>query len=387
MKKVLALLSSALLLAWQNPLGAAPNSTCQGKNIRKIFPSGALWDICWTIADKEGLSLSQVHFKAPNGQYRRILGEASLSQVQTIFDNRTNSPVFITTQMGLGAKNTQALYAKNCQNGELHAENKKKILCARTVHKGYMYKYNFQRQTEAFELISHSQVGLRSYQLRWTFYENGTIEPAIGFSGILSEKKENDQQRNRLNGQNDKTLTSFTDHYLWRLDFDLDTTHNDDSVQEINSIPYKNRTRKYKTINTLQTESARQLNPEHKTFWCIVDGNTSRSDIGPASYEIVPSHHDQSGANSFNQNWLKNDLYFTHYNRCERNMADNSTEDCKDNVADFIEDHQNIHQADIVAWYKQNNHYLPRSENPFRMTVQWNSFTLIPRDWNTQNPY
>lgn len=387
MKLTLTFMASVLLLAWHHSASAAPDDTCQGNNIRKTFPSGALWDLCWTIADKEGLSLSQVHFKAPGSAYRRILGAASLSQIQASFDDGATDPVFITTQLGLGGDNTQTLNQQACRQGELHAENGRNVLCTRTLQKGYLYKYTTQRQTDAFELSSYSQVGPRNYQLRWTFYESGTIEPAVGLSGILPAVGESDPQYGWPAGQNAEIATSFTDHYLWRLDFDLGTTHGNDSVQEISSIPSQDRRKKYKTIDTLPTETARQLNPENKTFWRIVDNNIPHPGIGPVSYEIIPSHYDQSGANSLNQSWLDNDIYFTRYNRCERHMANNATAGCSDNVSGFTGNQQSIEQADIVAWYKQSNHYLPRSEDSNRVATRWSKFQLFPRDWNIQNPY
>lgn len=387
MKFTLTFLTSLMLLAWQHSLSAAPDNNCQGNNIRKTFSSGASWDMCWTIADKEGLSLSQVRFKSPNGAYRRVLGAASLSQIQATFDDGATDPVFIATQLGLGAANTQTINQRACRNGVLHTESGRDVLCARTLDKGYLYKYTSQRQTAAFELSSYSQIGPRNYQLRWTFFENGTIEPAIGLSGILPAVGESAAQYGWPVGQNGEIATSFTDHYLWRLDFDLDTTHNNDSVQEINSIPSQDKRKKFKTIDTLLTETARQLNPVNKTFWRIIDNDTSHAGIGPVSYEIVPAHYDQSGANSLGQNWLNHDVYFTRYQGCERHMANNPTTDCSSNVADFAGNNQSITQADVVAWYKQSNHYLPRSEDSNRITTRWNSFRLFPRDWNNQNPY
>jgi primary-amine oxidase len=387
MKLALTFLTSVLLLAWQQSLTAAPDNTCQGNKIRKTFDSGALWDMCWTIADKEGLTLSQVHFKAAGSTYRRVLGEASLSQIQAAFDDGAVEPVFISTEMGLGGSNAQTLNRQVCEDGELQAENGRNVLCARTLHKGYLYKYNSQRQTEAFELSSYSQIGPRNYQLRWTFYENGTIEPAVGLSGILPAVGQSSADYGWPVTGNGETGTGFTDHYLWRLDFDLDTNPDNDSVQEISSIPTDNRLKKQKTMTMLELETAGKLNPDHKTFWRIIDNAASQPGIGAISYEIVPSHYDHSGANSLNQQWLEHDIYFTRHNHCERHAADNSAGNCGNTVADFIDNSQSIAQADVVAWYKLTNHYLPRSEDSNRIATRWSSFQLFPRDWNSQNPY
>lgn len=387
MKLAMTFLTSILLLAWHQSLTAAPDNTCQGNKIRKSFDSGALWDICWTIADREGLTLSQVYFQAPGGYHRRVLGEASLSQIQAVFDDGAIDPVFISTEMGLGGDNAQTLTQQACPNGNLHTENGRKLLCVSTRPKGYLYKYNTQRQTEAFEISSYSQIGPRNYQLRWTFYENGTIEPAVGLSGILPAIGQSSAEHGWPVTANGEIATGFTDHYLWRLDFDIDTDPANDSVEEISSIPDTTRLKKYKTLKTLDLETARQLNPDHKTFWRITGNKSAQPDIGPISYEIVPSHYDQSGANSLNQSWLADDIYFTQYRDCERQAANNNADNCGKNVTDFVNDQQNIRSADVVAWYKLTNHYLPRSEDSNRISTRWSSFQLFPRDWNAQNPY
>lgn len=387
MKLTLTFMASVMLLTWNHAANATPDNTCHGNNIRKAFPSGAAWNICWTIADKEGLSLSQVYFKSPDSPERRILGAASLSQIQAGFDDGATNPVFITTQMGLGGSNAQTINQQACPGGELQAENGRNVLCTRTLQKGYLYKYTTQRQTEAFELSSYSQVGPRNYQIRWTFYENGTIEPAVGLSGIFPAVDGSAEQHGWPVGQNGEIATSFTDHYLWRLDFDLGTTHGNDSIQEISSTPSADRLKKYKSIDTLQTETAKQLNPANKTFWRVIDNSIPNPGIGPVSYEIVPAHYDQSGANSRNQSWLEYDMYFTRYNACERHMANNPTNGCSASVSDFVDNYQSITKTDVVAWYKQSNHYLPRSEDSNRLATRWSSFQLLPRDWNTSNPY
>ncbi len=389
MKMVLVFLISALAFIWQTSLSAAPDPgyTCQGNTIRKTFPSGALWKICWTIKDKEGLSLSQIHFKAPGGYYRRVLGEASLSQVQTNFNDGNTASIFITTQIGMGGDRTQTITRKTCKGGKLYAENGRNVMCARTLPKGYLYKHKTQRQASAFELSSYSQIGTRNYQLRWMFHENGIIEPAIGLKPYSQKPAKYSSPYGRSDGQNSKTNTNFTDHYLWRLDFDIGDTHADDSVREVSSKPSQDRRKKYKTVDTLQTEVAKRLSPENKTFWNIFDGSIAHPGIGPVSYDIMPSSYDQSGANNSNQSWLDHDVYFTRYNRCERHMANNKV-GCGDNVTDFIRNNQAITQTDIVIWYKQSNHYQSSSEDTNKTAPRrWTSFQLIPRDWNAKNPY
>lgn len=386
MKYLIPSMTFISLMAWQNLAMAAPNATCQGEALKKTFASGAVWEFCWTIKDQEGLVLSQVHYQAPGTTYRRVLGEASLSQIEAEFDDGAIDPKFVTTQLGLGGNNMLAQTAQDCPAGELHAWNGRNVLCATTQKAGYLYKYNSQRQTERFDISTSSQIGPRNYSLRWSFYENGTIEPAVGLSGILPAVGESTADYGWPVGANGQIGSSFMDHYLWRLDFDLDDDPSNDLIEEINSTPTPDRLRKTKTLDVLGTETARSLNPETKRFWRVRDGD-SRNQAGYfISYELVPSNYDQSRANNRNQAWLANDVYFTTYNACERFAANNPSTNCSENAAQFVSG-QSINRQDVVLWYKQNNHYLPRSEDSNRMGIRWSSFKLLPRDWNAQNPF
>ncbi len=385
MKLMKTSLALCVLMGWQT-VSAAPSTTCQGEKIRKSFASGALWEFCWTVKAQEGLALSQVHYQAPGGFYRRVLGEASLSQIEATFDDGAIDPVFVSTQLGLGGDNLQTLSAQDCPNGALKSLNGRNVLCTRTQQAGYLYKYANQRQTERFEISTTSQVGPRSYSIRWAFYENGTLEPAVGLSGILPAVGESDAQYGWPVGANGEIASSFMDHYLWRLDFDLDASYDNDVVEEINSVPSADRLRKSKTITPLQQETARSMNPETKRFWRIRDGDARNGSVGYISYELVPAHYDQSKANSRNEAWLDNDVYFTAYNACELRAANNTVSGCSDNVTRFLNG-QNLVGQDVVLWYKQSNHYLPRSEDSNRIGTRWNSFKLLPRDWNPSNPF
>ncbi|MGB1257321.1 MAG: hypothetical protein ACPG51_15735 [Thiolinea sp.] len=386
-KPPLLLLATCLLLSWHAPATAKPGAECLGNRISKTFESGAVWKFCWKIENHEGLVLTQVHYQAPGNISRRVLGEASLSQIEATFDDGATDAYFISTAAGLGGNNITELTQTDCPSGNLRPFAGKNVLCTRTKKAGYLYKYTVQRQTEVFQISTFSQVGPRNYQTRWSFYENGTIEPAIGLSGILPAVGESSAQYGWPANITGDVATGFTDHYLWRLDFDLDEAHGNERIEEINSVPTVARFKKEKVIKTLQMETGKSLNPDYKTFWRIADGAIANPNIGNISYEIAPKQYDQSQANSNNRSWLEHDLFFTTYKACERHAVDNRTASCGRNVSAFASNSQNIVGQDIVVWYKQSRHYLPRSEDNNRIATRWNSFQLIPRDWHATNPF
>lgn len=380
------LLTLCLLVWWHVPVNAAPTSTCNGQTLSKTFASGASWNLCWTTRQAEGVVLSQISYKAPAHAQRRVLGEASLSQLETALDDGSVTPLFLTTEAGLGGTNLQTLPASACPGGTLHASGGRNVLCATTRDHGYHYKYTSQRQGQLWELASQSQIGARNYTLRWRFYENGTIEPALGLSGELPIVNASNSQYGWPAMASGNIATGFTDHALWRLDFDIDTTHANDMVEEITSTPSSDRLRKTKAITTVGTETGRTFDPETKRFWRVRDGILNNGAVGNLSYELVPTRYDQSRANSANEAWLAQDVFFTRYNACEKYAANNPTSGCTGNVSQFVNG-ENLNQQDVVVWYKQSYHHLPRSEDSNRIGTVWSSFQLLPRDWHSQNPF
>lgn len=365
---------------------AAPDTsaTCtEDQKIHKSFPSGATWDLCIDVRKEEGIVLSQVYYQAPGQTARRILGEISLSQLETVQDENLGQPDYLMTQHGLGGDNLLTLQAQDCPGGSIRAIGGRNVLCRRSQGAGYQYKYETQRQGEYFDLISHSYVSPRTYTLRWRLYENGIIEPALGTSGRLSERDAG------TTGSTSELTMGFTDHLGWRVDFDLGSDPDDDVVEEITSTPTGDRLRKDIDITRISHETGRLLDPEVKRFWRVRDGdNYNPAGIIP-SYELVPLGYNDSRNDVRGQLWLQNDVYFTLYKPCERHMAHNSAASCEGNgnAVRFTQSPESIDHADIVVWYKQSYHHLPRSEDTHKINTVWNKFQLLPRDWHPQNPF
>ena len=82
--------------------------------------------------------------------------------------------------------------------------------------------------------------------------------------------------------------------------------------------------------------------------------------------------------------WLKNDVFITRYNACERFAVKNPTNNCGENVSEFVNS-QNTNAKDIVVWYRLTHHTLPRDEDFSPAAPQWSSFILLPRDWTSTN--
>ncbi|MFZ1568889.1 MAG: hypothetical protein WAT29_08735 [Thiolinea sp.] len=371
---------------------AAPNSTkeCNGVRLETTFQSEASWSMCATLDNNEGLVINQLNYGVASLE-RRVLSKASLAQLETVFDDNTSPPAFRVTKEGLGGSKTITLTADDCPQGKIYPDTQgRKVICARTQKDNLLYKYSYQaqRQESFFEVFSISQItSFQTYTQRWRFYESGVIEPSVGFSGKLPRFAPANLGFGRAVADSNEWALGFSSYLGWRLDFDLGKNPNNDIAEEITSTPSASRRQKTLSTTNVVQETARSLNPELKTTWRIKDGDETNASGQAISYEIVPSQYHQSASNVRGRPWLKNDIYFTRYHECEKYPSDNNAiGGCPRNVLQYLQNKEPIEKADLVVWYKQNYHYLPRSDDSDYISTEWVGFQLMPRDWTANNP-
>lgn len=381
----LGLLSIASL-AMLSVAHARPNtSSCPtGNTINKTFSSGAAWDMCWEVRDEEGVVLSDVHYKPAGKVRRRVLGEASLSQIQTEYDDGSATE-FLVTQYGLGGNNLQTLTSPMCEGGQLHKHDSRNVLCEVTKSNGYAYRYrnDKRRLGSKLDILSASNINAREFIIKWSFLENGAIDVASGLTGKFNKITSNIENGWQVTAQN-KIATGFTDHYFWRMDFDIAYDNGDDIIEQIKSIPSADRLTKTKQIQTISTEFAASFSPVDKKFWRVKDQNVTNDANKAISYEVVMLNYAQQSKGNSNSAWLNNDVFMTRYNACERFAVQNPTNNCGSNVSQFLNT-ENIYAKDVVFWYRLSKHTLPRDEDFSAAPIQWSHFILLPRDWTSSN--
>ncbi|MEB8431346.1 hypothetical protein OO007_03840 [Cocleimonas sp. KMM 6892] len=365
---------------------ARPNtfSCAAGNTISKTFSSGAAWDLCWEVRDEEGVVLSDIHYKAANSNRRKVIGEMSLSQIQTEYDD-DSADQFLVTDFGLGGNSLQTLNASMCEGGQLHEYAGRNVLCEVSSANGYIYRYrdNIRRQGSKLEILSASNINSREFIIRSTFLENGTIETGVGITGQFTKTTTDSNAGWPVTSQN-KLSTSFTDHFFWRLDFDIGSSNSNDVVEQIKSVPSSDRLTKTKQTQTISSELAASFTPADKKFWRIKDQSETNNANQPVSYEMVLLNYAQQSKGNSSSPWLKNDVYITAYNACERFAVNNPASSCGSNVSEFVNS-QNTNAKDIVVWYRMAHHTLPRDEDFSPVAVQWSNFILLPRDWTSIN--
>ncbi|MGB5326391.1 MAG: hypothetical protein WBN40_13345 [Pseudomonadales bacterium] len=371
--------------------GFAAGASCSGDALIDVtLPGGAQWELCWELRAEEGIVLQEVSYKAPAHTLRSVLKEASLAQVNVAYDDGSPGKRLVTdTANGAGfGANIRTLLPSDCPGGNLRADNGNNVLCTRVVPRGYAFKsYSIVQQGNLLTLESRATIGPHSYIVRWNFYDDGTIEPRIGMSGDLPLIGSN-ANHGWLLDQSNRVGVGFNTSYFFRLDFDLASTGNNESVEEFTVTPSANRLEKSLSVAKITSESARVVSPDLKRSWRVREnsGGVTNSDGRPISYHLEPLHtaHRYTGTNL--EAWAQNDFWVTRYNPCERFVVDNPTAGgCASDIDGFLNG-ENIDGADVVLWYKINYHHLPRSEDEPEIQMHWDGFFILPRDWTATNP-
>lgn len=362
--------------------------TCTiGSALNKTFPSGARWELCWSERAAEGIVLTEIYYIPPAGERRKVLQEASLSQIEVLYDDGLATNAY-TSNPGLGGNQLLTLTADDCPNGTLLSNGNRALLCQQSGARGYLYKYYAaQRQGEDLTLFSASQIGQMLYVVKWRFLDDGTIEPQVGDGGRLLRQGVDETVGWPLT--DDTIGIGYITNYWWRLDFDLAGNGANDYVDEfevnarLNSSGHDTGER-MTSATQLEIESGRTTDPDRKRSWRVRDGAIVNSDGHAISYHLEAKEAGYRYEGSAAEPWDQHDLYVTVDKECERLATQNPT--CGTNVADFV-DGESIAGANVVLWYRVTTHRLPRAEDVPLLGIQWHGYQLLPRDWTAQNPF
>jgi primary-amine oxidase len=377
---LMVVVAAALSIA--RPVWAETAAACSPQfSISVTFTHGATWEMCWEERLNEGILFHSIYYTPVGGPRRSVLAQANLAQLHVPYDDNS-SRFHDLSDYGLGGFNLNNLQAGDCPGGTLLRNGSKNVLCQKIEPRGYAYKYyGSQKQGEQLSLFSVSHIGAYNYVVRWTFMDDGTIEPAVGSTGRLQLYTNDPRHGWHVRSQNPQYGTNHTHNVYWRLDFDLDGPAND-LVQEIQFMG-PNRESRPMLILSHPTETARRIQPNLFRFWRVVDREIRNPDGHNISYEIEPIITASHRGPEY-EPWTQNDLYVTQYRACERWVSHNPTAGgCGRDVTEFVNG-ETI--TDLVVWYGNTFHHVPRDEDEPNMPAHWQGFFITPRDWTATNP-
>ncbi len=375
------------------PGGAAwaqATPVCSGEaSISETFSNGARWEMCWESRIRENLVLNDVFYTPPQGERKRILSSARLSQLHVAYDDSDVTYNDIT-QYGLGGGYIVNLAQADCPLGELLYVQTRPAIC-RWRSKGHDHYRTASRSVsaESLTLFSVSQVGAYAYIVTWKFFSDGAIEPQIGATGALQRNSDKTELPfGRVLQGDDHTLwLSHTHNYYWRLDFDLGESATDDVVTESKTQLMENGQRQTQ-VERFSTEQARVIDSDNPVSWEIWDklpgDKPTQNDSG---YRIEPIRYGHRLERKDKEPYSEFDFFVTVANECERFASQNArfNPDCSNDVAEYAND-ESVVDADILLWHRVSFHHVPRNEDQRHMHTHWDGFTIEPVNIHKSTP-
>ena len=338
---------------------AAANSYCSGENLAV----GANWSVCWEIRANEGLAITHA-FYTKAGFDRRVLADATVAQIFVPYE--TGQPRFHDVSYGLGAAMQTLSRPLDCPNGTILGGGK---VCRTIEDRGITERYCAagcrSKRGQALVLWSSSQMGAYNYIIKWDFHDDGTIEPAVGLTGVLQFGN-----------------TAHTHNVYWRLDVDIDDPEND-RVEEFYRITpaWSNGQNGAFGWAPLLGETFRPNDLNTFRKWRVIDVNKKNAHGANWGYELVPNPRSGNLRTTLAEGFSRGELWVTKARSSERFV---STE-TQDLLSTYING-ENVSGDDVVLWYAMHEHHEVRSEDSPYMPLEWMSFELRPRDYFDGNP-
>jgi primary-amine oxidase len=265
------------------------------------------------------------------------------------------------------------------------------------------------RPARQLVLRAAAVVGNYDYLLDWRFEPDGTIEAAVGATGIIETKpvKEKVAAGHESHGSAETgqfvaehTVGVNHDHYFsYRLDLDVDGPDNSFMIHRL--VPKrieKDPMRKsmwvvQASVAQREQDAMMDIRLESPSMWMFMNPSVKGPFNYPPAYEVMPGTTAKSlmaaddpiqklGAFSAHQFWV------TPYQENERYASGTypTSSDGEDGLAVWTRANRPIANTDIVGWYTLGFHHVPRAEDWPVMPVMWHHFQIRPFHFFRANP-
>ena len=373
----------------------------------RTFSSGSSWSIGISRRACEGLALGPIVYTPAGGVARTVLFRATIAEVHVPY--HSGSPRFhdVTSSTdGLGV-NAVPLAAAECAGTRFDGNR----ICVQNADGGYAWKMMSSfRTAQAVEIFMSSQLGNYNYINKWTFHDDGSIEPQVGLTGQLQEYGDGAAylpyggQVNPAGAAVPHVGKSHMHNFYYRLDFDIGGSAND-AVARLNFNPQIGPPGSpdstctiagqcgFTTQTQITTEQAQVFSTTGQTSWVVYDKALLNADGRNIGYEILPKITGLwRGMTSTSEPWSNAELWVTTFNNCERyaveNFAPHLDPACgapAANVSAMLNG-ASVDGVDLVVWYVNRFQHVPRDENEVNMPIEWTGFSIEPRNFHFQNP-
>jgi primary-amine oxidase len=410
MRSIVKLLCALLALAFGSISGHA--EACFGgadtliTTINRTFSAGSSWSIQVYKAPCEGLVIANALYAPLGLPAAKVLTRASVSEIHVPYDNNAARYLDVTVDgSGLG-NDALVLTAAEC-DGTLYDGGR---ICIGNEDGDFGWKSaGAFRIKQRVQMFMASQVGAYVYIFKWTFHDDGTIEPEVGLTGglqLASSTPPDIDFGSRLNAESLSTPRIGLNHHhniYYRLDFAINGSGND-AVDRLAFSPYQAASGPCaqqgacgKTTRTpILTEAAQSWLASESTSWFVYDKLVANADGRSRGYEIRPHlTGTYRGRVNNDEPWSNGELYVTRFDSCERLAARNLEfylpPSCTGNtppanLSEMVADGQSVSNQDVVVWYALRHHHVVRDEDEVMMPIEWDGFEIAPRSFAASNP-
>ncbi len=247
------------------------------------------------------------------------------------------------------------------------------------------------------------------YIFDWVFRQDGTIQVAVGLTGI--DEFSSTAARAGSAGSGDPPVANgllvadnvaapFHDHFFnFRLNFAVDGAANsfvrDRLVTErlAGSKPRKSVWVDKPVILKVENDAKLRVDPAHPEMWRVINPSVRNSVGYPVGYEIVPGDYAASllSPDDYPQQragFTDYTLWVTPYRSDERYAAGDYPTQSRggDGLPSWTKANRPIENTDLVVWYTMGYHHLPSAEDFPVMPTQWLQFELRPFNFFSHNP-
>lgn len=385
------------------------------------------WSFHWRIDPRLGSVLSQVRYR-DGDRDRAVLYQASLSEMFVPYTDPGPGWYFRgymdAGEYGIGQLLSALVPGLDCPTYATffpalladeygNAIPRPNVLClferssgdvAWRHHEAVTGRTEGRRATELV-LRSIPAVGNYDYLLDWVLRQDGSIEVAIGATGLPQVKAAGDGDGD---GDDDEwgrrvapnTVAISHDHFFsFRLDLDIDGTENSLRVDRLRPVELGDESPRRTSWKIDPLVPARELDARltldlaRPALWRVINPGALGPNGYPASYHLAPGRnttslfapHDDLARRA---GFIGHHLWVTAYDRRERHAAGDYPNQSRggDGLPAWVSKNRPIEDRDIVLWYTMGVHHVVRSEDWPVMPTTWQRFELRPFDFFGRNP-
>lgn len=267
----------------------------------------------------------------------------------------------------------------------------------------------FGRPTRQLVLRTAAVIGNYDYILDYRFDPDGTIEFAVGATGVIETKSANEKLPDTSPVHTAPDLGQYVaehtigvnhDHYFsFRLDLDVDGPANSFMIhrmvpQRIENDPMRKSIWVSRPdLAKTEKEAILDIDLSRPSMWMFMNPGV-RGPLGyPVGYEVMAGKTARSLMSPDDPtqqigSFSAHQFYVTPYKADERYASGlyPTGSAANDGLADWVKANRPIVNTDIVGWYTLGFHHIPRSEDWPVMPTMWHHFHLRPFHFFPRNP-